>query len=114
MAGVNPGGDIGDPGHTPAAGAPNSVENLVLSIAGYGPPDIFGHGRKSIPCFKKPSSVVLFAANKTFTDFTVEKVGLYNFSFTIRIRHHFRRGCHLHFSFSVAARAEFFLHFIQH
>jgi len=30
----NPGGDMGDPGHTPAADAPNRVENLELGIAG--------------------------------------------------------------------------------
>jgi hypothetical protein len=71
QAGVNFGGDICDPGHTPAAGAPNRVENLELSIAGYGPPDIFGPGSEAIPRIKNPTSVVLFAANKTFTDFTV-------------------------------------------
>jgi hypothetical protein len=114
QAGVNPGGDIGDPGHTPAAGAPNSVENPELSIAGYGPPDISGPGRKSIPFFKKPSSVVLFAANKTFTDFTVEKAGPYHFSFTIRIRHHLVAARRLHPGLRVASRAEFLLHFIQH
>jgi hypothetical protein len=72
QTGVNLCGDMGDPGHTPAAGAPNRVENIELGIAGYGPPDIFGPGCKTIPCFKNPSSVVLFAANKTFTDFTVK------------------------------------------
>ena len=113
-AGVDPGGDIRNSGHTPAAGAPNRVENLELRIAGYGPPDIIGPGRKTIPCLEKPSSVVLFAANKTFADFTVEKVGSYHFSFTIRIRGHLVAARHRYPCFRVASRAEFLLHFIQH
>jgi len=103
---------MGNSGHTPAAGAPNRVENLKLRIAGHGPPDISGPGGKRIPCFKKPSSVVLFATNKTFTDFTVEKVGPYHFSFTIRIRDHLVAARPLQPCFRVASRAEFLLHFI--
>ena len=104
---------MGDPGHTPTAGAPNRVENLELSIAGDSPPDIFGPGCKRIPRCKNPSSVVLFAANKTFTNFTVKYIGPYHFSATIRIRGHFRGGCHLHISIGVAPCAEFLLHDIQ-
>jgi len=105
---------MGDPGHTPAAGAPNRVENLELGIAGYGPPDIFGPGSKSVPRLEHTAAVVLFATNKTVTDFAVKKVGLYNGSLTIGIRDHFRAARHLHPGLGVASRAEFFLHFIQH
>jgi len=47
-AGVNFGGNFGDSCHIPAAGAPNTVENHILSISGYTTPDIFGFGCKII------------------------------------------------------------------
>ena len=114
QTGVDLGGDICDPGHTPAADAPNRVENLELGIAWYGPPDIFGPGCKRIPRLEHTAAVVLFATNKTITDFAVKKVGLHNGSLTIGIRDHFRAARHLHPGLGVASRAEFFLHFLQH
>ncbi len=91
----NPGGDIGDSCHIPALGAPNCVEKLKLSISGYGTPDISGSGCKRIPRFKNPSSAI-FATNKTFTCFTVEKIGPYHISFTNRISNHVGGGRHFH------------------
>jgi hypothetical protein len=104
---------MGDPGHSPAAGAPDRVENLELRITGESPPDVFGPGCKRVPSFKNPSSVVFFVTNKTITGFTMKEICPYHFSSTIKIRGHFRGGRHLHLSFGVAPCAEFLLHDIQ-
>jgi hypothetical protein len=109
-AGVNLGGDIGNPGHIPALGAPNGVENLKLSISRYGTPDIFGSGCKSILGFKNFSAIAIFATNKTVACFTVKKAGSYHFSFTIRISNDFQRRHHLHSPYCIASCAEFLFH----
>jgi hypothetical protein len=104
---------MGDSRHMPALGAPYGVENFKLSISGYGTPDIFGYGCKSIPGFQKSSSDAFFATNKTFAVITVKSFDSYLISFTARISHHFRGGRHFHIPFGIASGAEFLLHMIH-
>jgi hypothetical protein len=112
-AGVNFGGDFGDPSQTPAAGAPNCVEYLDLSISRYSTPDIFGFGCKSILCLKHSSFDPIFPANKAFTYFTMEKVGSYYILSTIRIGVHFRGRGRLNIPNGIASCAELSLHIFQ-
>ena len=110
-AGVNPGGNTGDPGHPSTAGAPDRVENLELGVAWYGPPDILGLGCKRVPVYKYPGATVFFATNETFAHVTVIKVGPDHFSSAIGCRDHLGAACHLHLPYGVAKGAKFSLHY---